>query len=176
MLITIIIAMSGVINKLPLGLFALFGDETGDRMEYYSINLDATSMTSTLFAIFRRLIWIIPLLLFDSRISGKPKGYYLFFNLYLIGTVFYILCNGTILQIIVSRALIYFNIMEMLIIPVVFTLLRPNYGKLIATFMLTAYVVLFTYKGFVGYGENTDYFLPYKGLFINTNYHRQYTR
>ena len=176
LLITIIIAMSGVINKLPLGLFALFGDETGDRMEYYFINLDATSMTSTLFAIFRRLIWIIPLLLFDSRISGKPKGYYLFFNLYLIGTVFYILCNGTILQIIVSRALIYFNIMEMLIIPVVFTLLRPNYGKLIATFMLTAYVVLFTYKGFVGYGENTDYFLPYKGLFINTNYHRQYTR
>ena len=31
-------------------------------------------------------------------------------------------------------------------------------------------------RGFTGYGEGTDYFLPYKGIFINTNYNRQYTK
>lgn len=174
--ITILIAASGIINKLPIGLFALLGDQAGDKMEYYSINGDETSIMSMLFATIRRFIWIIPLMVFDKRISDKPKGYDLFFNLYLIGTVFYIICNGTILQIIVSRALIYFNIMEMFLVPIVFTLLRPNYGKLIATFILVAYTTFFTFKGFAGYGEGTDYFLPYKGIFINTDYNRQYTR
>lgn len=176
LLATILIASSGIINKLPIGIFAVLGDQAGDKMEYYSINGDATSMASMILATIRRLIWIVPLLIFDNRIVDKPKGYYLFFNLYLIGTVFYILCNGTILQIIVSRALIYFNIMEMFMVPVVFSLLKPNYGKLIASFVLAAYVTLFTYKGFIGYGERTDYFLPYKGIFINTDYTRQYTR
>lgn len=174
--ITMLIAASGIINRLPIGLFALLGDQAGDKMEYYSINGDATSMASMLLATIRRLIWIVPLMVFEKRVEDKPQGYHLFFNLYLIGTVFYILCNGTILQIIVSRALIYFNIMEMFLVPVAFTLLRPNYGKLIATFLLVAYTIFFTFKGFAGYGEGTDYFLPYKGIFINTDYNRQYTR
>lgn len=175
--ITVLIAASGIINKFPIGIFAVLGEQAGDKMEYYSINGDATSnIVSMILATIRRLIWIVPLLIFDKQITEKPKGYYLFFNLYFIGTAFYILCNGTILQIIVSRALIYFNIMEMFIVPVAFSLLRPNYGKLIATFVLTAYTMLYTYKGFIGYGEGTDYFLPYKGIFINTDYNRQYTR
>lgn len=174
--VTILIAASGIINKLPIGIFAILGDQAGDKMEYYSINGDATSITSMILATIRRLIWIVPLLVFDKRITEKPKGYNLFFNLYFIGTTFYILCNGTILQIIVSRALIYFNIMEMFMVPVAFSLLKPNYGKLLATFMLIGYVMLYTYKGFIGYGVGTDYFLPYKGIFINTDYNRQYTR
>ncbi len=175
--ITVLIAASGIINKFPIGIFAVLGEQAGDKMEYYSINGDATSnIVSMILATIRRLIWIVPLLIFDKQITEKPKGYYLFFNLYFIGTAFYILCNGTILQIIVSRALIYFNIMEMFMVPVAFSLLRPNYGKLIATFVLTAYTMLYTYKGFIGYGEGTDYFLPYKGIFINTDYNRQYTR
>lgn len=174
--LTILIAISGIVNKLPLGIFALLGEQAGDKMEYYSVNGDATSMTSMILATIRRLIWIVPLLVYDRYITDKPRGYYLFFNLYLIGTVFYIICNGTILQIVVSRALIYFNIMEMFMVPVIFSLLKQNYGKLILAFILVAYTILYTYKGFKGYGEGTDYFLPYKGIFINTDYNRQYTR
>lgn len=176
LLITIIIAITGIINRLPLGIFAILDEQAGDKMEYYSINGDSTNMASMILAIIRRLIWIIPLIILDNKIVNKPNGYYLFFNLYLIGTAFYILFNGTILQIIVSRALVYFNIMEMFLVPILFSMLKPNYGKLLATFILVAYTVLFTYKGFVGYGEGTDYFLPYKGIFINTEYNRQYTK
>lgn len=173
--LTVLIAMSGIINKLPIGIFALLGEQTGSKMEYYSINGDATSMASMLFATIRRFIWIIPLMVFDNKID-KPKGYYLYFNLYLFGTIFYLLCNGTILQIVVSRALIYFNIMEMFLVPLVLSLLRPNYGKLIVMFALVGYIIFFVYKGFANYGKGTDYFLPYKGIFINTDYNRQYTR
>ena len=173
--LTIIIAASGVINKLPLGVFALLGENAGTKMEYYSLNGDATSMTSMILATIRRLIWIVPLLILDKKLD-KPQGYELIFNLYLIGTLFYMLCNGTILQIVVSRALIYFNIMEMFLVPILFKQLKPNYGKLAITFVLIGYVCLYTLKGFHGYGEGTDYFLPYKGIFINTDYHRQYTR
>ena len=173
--LTILIAASGIINKLPLGIFALLGENAGTKMEFYSLNGDATSITSMILATIRRLIWIVPLLILDKKLD-KPQGYELIFNLYLIGTLFYILCNGTILQIVVSRALIYFNIMEMFLVPILFKPLKPNYGKLAITFVLIGYVCLYTLKGFHGYGEGTDYFLPYKGIFINTDYHRQYTR
>lgn len=174
--LTLAIASSGIINRLPLGIFALLGDQAGDKMEYYSLNHDETSMISMLFATIRRLIWIVPLMVFDKKIPNKPQGYNLMFNLYFIGTVFYLLCNGTILQIVVSRALIYFNIMEIFLVPVFLTLLKPNYGKLLVMFLLTGYVTFYVYRGFASYGEGTDYFVPYKGIFINTDYNRQYTK
>ncbi len=173
--ISLLIAASGIINKLPIGIFAVLGEQAGDKMEFYSIHRDETGMMSMLLSTTRKLIWIVPLLVFDSRLVEKPKGFYLFFNLYFIGTIFYIICNGTVLQIIVSRALVYFNIMEMFIVPVVFKLLKPNYGKLIAAVVLIGYVILNILKGFNAYGEDTDYFLPYKGIFINTDYNRQNT-
>ena len=63
----------------------------------------------------------------------------------------------------------------MFIILYVLTIFKQNYGKLIIMIVLIAYCVVNIYKGFSNYGENTDYFTPYKGLFINTDYVRQNT-
>lgn len=175
LVVALLIAASGVVNKLPLGIFAIMGDQTSDKMDYYSTFHAETSVASMLMATVRRLIWIIPLMVFRKSIVNKPKSYDLMFNLYFIGTVFYTICSGTILQILTSRALIYFNIMEMFLVPMVLSLIKPNYGKLVVMFLLSCYVTFFVYKGFSNYGEGTDYFVPYKGIFINTDYVRQYT-
>ena len=55
------------------------------------------------------------------------------------------------------------------------TIFHQNYGKLLIMFVLIAYCFINIYKGFSNHGENTDYFTPYKGLFINTDYVRQNT-
>lgn len=176
LVLVVLIAASGIINRLPLGIFAILGEQAGDKMEYYSLNHDETSMASMLLATVRRLIWIVPLMLFDTKIQNKPKSYELMFNLYLIGTIFYILFNGTILQILVSRALIYYNVMEMFLVPMALTIIKASYEKLLIMFLLVGYVCFSIFRGFAAYGEGTDYFLPYKGIFINTDYNRQYTR
>jgi len=168
-----LIALSGIINRLPLEIFSIFGEQSSDKMEMYTNQTEVSaSLLNSILALCRKLIWIVPLMVFENRLN-KSNAYYLFFNLYFIGALFYILFNGTILQVFVARALIYFNLMEIFLVPYVLSLLKQNYGKLLVMFLIVAYVFFNVYKGFSGLGENNDYFVPYKGLFINTDYQRQ---
>ena len=172
--IAILISMSGIVNKVAplLSVFVSSEDDLKRMDTYMNFNYDV-SVVSTLFSLFRKLIWIALLMIFDKYVEHKSKLYYTFFNLYFLGSIFYVLFNGTMLQVFVSRALLYYNLMEIFIVPYVLTLFRPNYGKLAIMFTLTAYCWINISKGFLNYGEGTDYFEPYKGIFINTNYARQ---
>lgn len=133
----------------------------------YDVNL-----FSMFFSLVRKLIWIGILMLFGKKIENKPSAYYLFFNMYFIGSIIYILFNGTMLQVLVSRAMLYFNIAEIFLVPYVLLLFKQNYGKLAIMLLLSAYVMVNIQKGFANY-DDTDYFEPYKGLFINSDYVRR---
>ena len=172
--IAILISMSGIVNKVAplLSVFVSSEDDLKKMDTYMNFDYDV-SVVSTIFSLFRKLIWIALLMIFDKYVEHKSKLYYTFFNLYFLGSIFYVLFNGTMLQVFVSRALLYYNLMEIFIVPYVLTLFRPNYGKLVIMFTLTAYCWINISKGFLNYGEGTDYFEPYKGIFINTNYARQ---
>lgn len=169
-----LISMSGIISNLSTGIGLLFSDGTaGKKADFYLNNADNVSLLSSLLALFRKTIWIILLFVFDSKVDNRDRRYYTFLNLYVLGVLFYILFNATPLQIIVSRAILYFNIVEMFVIPYALTVFKANYGKLLIMFVLVAYCIVNIYKGFSNYGENNDYFTPYKGLFINQSYVRQ---
>lgn len=175
LLVAIIIAFSGIIDRLSSMMSILLADENDiNKFEFYTSKSYEVSIVSSILSLIKKLIWVGVLMLKDNNIENKPKSYYLFFNLYFIGCLFYLLFNGTVFQILVSRALLYFNIMELLIVPYVLLLIKPNYGKLIVMLILSLYVVINVQKSFANYGENTDYFEPYKGLFINVDYVRQY--
>ncbi len=53
----------------------------------------------------------------------------------------------------VGRALMYFNVGEMFIVPYVIYLFKPNYGKLATMIVLSLYVAINVDKGFSNYGE-----------------------
>ena len=171
----ITLSLSGIINELSPLMKVFIMDEKGkEKLDYY-VNLSYDfSIMSTVLSIVKKSIWIGVLMIFDKKIENKPKSYYLFFNLYFVCCFFYLLFHGTIFQMFVGRALLYFNIGEMFIVPYVLMLFKPNYGKLAAMIVLSLYVTINIHKGFSNYGEGTDYFEPYKGLFINTDYVRQY--
>jgi hypothetical protein len=174
LVVVILISLTGIVNELSLGAFVFLGEDVEKKMDFYTLNADDISLFSTALAFARKFMWIAVLMFFNKKIEDKPPYYYMFFNLYFIGSLIYILFNGTIFQIFVSRALLYYNLMEIFLIPYVLTLLKPNYGKLVVMFVLVAYCYINIEKGFSNYGPDTDYFEPYKGIFINTDYDRQY--
>lgn len=173
MSIALLVAFSGIVSKVTSGLMIVSDSVSADKANAYINSADKISIISTILSLTRKLIWIILLIAFDSRIQNKPKYYYTFFNLYFSGLILYVICNGTPLQIIVSRGLLYFNILEIFMVPYVLMLFKNNYGKILIMVILIIYCFINVYKGFSNYGEGNDYFVPYKGLLINQSYERQ---
>ncbi len=177
LLICFMISLSGIMNALGLALSLYIGsdDSTGKKLDAYLNDDNQFSLLSTVFSYIKKLIWLSLILIFEPLIEKKDKTYYLLRNIYTLSIMAYIIFNGTALQIITSRGLLYYNITEIFMIPYVLTIFKQNYGKILIMFVLIAYCFVNIYKGFSNYGENTDYFIPYKGLFINTDYVRQNT-
>lgn len=173
----LIISASGVLNALSLAISLYIGsdDTTGKKLDAYLNDNERLSIISTTLSLVKKLFWLSVILIFEPLIDNKTRTYYILRNIYAVSIMIYILFNGSALQIVVSRGLLYYNVTEMFMIPYVLTIFRQNYGKLLIMFVLVAYCFINIYKGFSNYGENTDYFTPYKGLFINTDYVRQNT-
>ena len=175
----ILIALLDVPNRLIHITTALSGLDEGtiQKLDIYTHGGDnqTVSFLSTILSLIKKLIWCGLLLVFDNKVDNKDNNYYTLFNLYILGCVLYIIFNGTIFQIFVSRALLYFNIIEMFIIPYALTIFKQNYGKLILMIILSLYCFINIKKGFNNYATRgmKDLFEPYKGIFINTDYQRQ---
>lgn len=175
--IAFLISLSGILNSFSFAASLLIGsdDQTGKKLDFYVNETKDLSIISTMLSLVKKMIWLLLILIFEPLIDNKDKKYYILRNIYAFSIVAYILFNGTALQIIVSRGLLYYNLAEIFMIPYVLTIFKQNYGKLTIMFVLMAYCFINVYKGFSNYGEGTDYFIPYKGLFINTDYVRQNT-
>lgn len=175
--IAIVISYSGIINKLsPLALILIQNEQINYKLDFYNnISVYNVSLIVSLISLMRKLFWFAILFFMDQKIKNKDNFYYLSYNLYFIGILFYILVNGTVWQQFVSRGMLYFSMMEIFIIPYVLALIKPNIGKLCVMLLLPIYCWLNIAKGFSNYGSDTDFFQPYKGLFINTDYVRQNT-
>lgn len=175
--ICFLISLSGFLNNISLAASMLLGsDEQADKKLDFYMNEDRdVSMISTILSLGKKLIWLSLILFFEPLIDNKDQKYYILRNIYALSIMMYILFNGTALQIIVSRGLLYYNLAEMFMIPYVLTIFYQNYGKMLIMCVLVAYCFVNIFKGFSNYGENSDYFTPYKGLFINTDYVRQNT-
>lgn len=175
--VALVLNYSGLMDMLsPLVMLFVKDDVMSEKMEIYNELLDYNvTPLVTFISLCRKFIWLGVLLVFEHLVEKKDKFYYLCFNLYFIGIVMYVLLNGTAWQMFVARLSLYFNVAEIYLVVYVLSLFKPNYGKLIIMFLLTAYCWINIKKGFSNYGEKTDYFEPYKGLFINTDYARHNT-
>ena len=173
LVLAVVVSLSGIVNDVAPYMAMFIKDDTiAYKFDFYTVNAVGYSFMSSVVSLFRRMIWIIILMIFDGRIKNKPKYYYLFFNMYFFSTIMYVVFNGTVLQLFVSRGLLYFNIAEIMIIPYIIYLFTQNWGKMLVMAAIVGYVYISVFKGFSNYGEGNDVFLPYKGLFINTDYER----
>jgi len=170
--VAIIISILGIINKFPLEIFFLVGDNIGDKAEFYGNNkLVDVSIISALLGILKRIMWIALALFFDDRIKFK-NNYYFFFNLYVVGTVLYILFNNTVLQVVVSRGIIYYNLAEIIILPYLITIFKDNLSRKIIFLLIAIYSFFVIEKGMNFYKMDLGYdiYRPYNSVLIDPNY------
>jgi len=87
-----------------------------------------------------------------------------------VGLIIYLIFNGSMLQILVSRASIYFNMFEIILIPYVIVNFRRRLSLRLLYIVVYFYGILTMTKGINQYdmpGGNP--FIPYKTIYMNQN-------
>ena len=134
----LIIAFSGVMNLVPDSVFSAFGDRISSRGETY-MNIDQKFISSaftTVLGLFKRMVWIVLLLLFKKQLSVY-RSFNLFFNMLFVGTLIYTVCSGTVFQFVVGRGTIYFTIFQAVLIPMIICAIgKWNYRLLLWVFVI----------------------------------------
>jgi len=171
----VVLGLFGVVKLITdFGLNMLAGHVAYLLDFYSSKDTESAKGIGLLLAYVRRLLWILPLLYKMSRgESEMPRHIVIAFNLYFFGSLIYILFNGTILQIFVSRALLYFNVFECLLIPYIIFNFGSNWIRFVIYNIVFFYGIANMYKGIKAYdiGEQNP-FLPYKSVYYNQSISR----
>jgi hypothetical protein len=160
-------------TELPLQLFSLFGrfNELSDFKTEVYLNsaLDELSKSQlSLAGLTKRILFLILFLYNRDKILRNYKHYNYFLNGYILGIAFYFLFSRSLL-VMISRGSFYFNIMEPILLSYQLTLLKqPNKKFVLAACMCILAVILF----FQSIAAYPDLFIPYKGIWINTSFHR----
>lgn len=167
-ILALIVAMSGVVNLLPLDFFNNFGSHIADRGETY-MNMDQSYVSTTMntfLGIAKRGIWIVLLLIVRDRFNDNIY-YNLFFNILFAGFIMYMLFSGTVLQFVVGRGLLYFSLFETIMIPFVLKAFDRSYQFLIFIFIICLcwYTI---YSGLAYYDK--EVFYPYTSVFSQSLY------
>lgn len=164
-----IISISGIINLIPFELLFVFDDRMAFKMNAYtSVGVVNVSLINTIIAMSSRVIWLIVLLIFRDKYNEDSEWkckFNLSFNLYFVSIVFYMIFNGSILHIVVSRGLMYYGIFAIIAIPYVFTCFKGNINKLIAFSMIVLYAwIMFTKNMSAHISTVGDIFNPYTNV------------
>ncbi|MDP4207565.1 MAG: EpsG family protein [Bacteroidota bacterium] len=172
-IIAFVISFSNIINTLKFSNILMAG-MVSTKSAFY-IGVGKTTLLGSLLGTFNRLIWPIFVLLHMEKVKNKDAKFYLFLNISLISAILYIIFNGTSYQIIIARGLLYFNIFQIFLIPYIIYLFKNGLGRLSIFAILCIFYLSMTIKGIRSYqieGKD-DIFIPYKGIFINTEFERR---
>lgn len=171
-----ILILSFVIGKtsLPFSLFNFVGGNiigmaSSKALHYIEIAEDDLLNNSlSVLGLIKRLLFIGLFSYNYKFLSSKLRYYKLIFNGYLVGLVIYFLFSSSLL-ILVNRGSLYFATMEVFLLASQFLVLKNKYNKVIFLIILFIIVLFLFFQSIAGYA---DLFIPYKGIFINTDIER----
>ncbi|WP_294588373.1 EpsG family protein [uncultured Bacteroides sp.] len=171
LLISIVVSISGIIDRIPLSFFLIFGETSFEKISEYTANTEKGSILFTILALAKRLIWLFFLFIYRRKYSIDSTFSY-FFNIYFLATVLYVALNNSMLQIIVGRGLIYFYIAEIFLIPYILLLFKKNLTFYIIMGVIGLYCYINVEKGFNYYKEalGVDIFRPYNSVLMDDTY------
>ena len=166
----LLIMASGIVKLVPAELFYGLGANMEDKADAY-IMKDTTDLSTAtiLVGIVKRSVWIVfALIYYDS--FKKERDFPLFFNIYVISMFFFLALANTPLQVIISRGLLSFNIMEVFIIPYIVLVFKDNSTRKIFLLLLFIYGIFLIDKSINNYAEtlNQDIFNPYRCVLFTT--------
>ena len=174
--IGIIITLSIIIGKLKLVLlpFNIFGEQLGGSAALKAIsyiekteNLDTLNKLS-IFGLVKRFLLLILFLVNRDKIIRYSNKYNIIFNGYILGIAFYFLFADSLL-IMINRGSLYFNVCEPFLLSYQLIFIRSKIIKFLILFLFIIMSIVFFFQSISPY---PDLFLPYKGLFMNSDYSR----
>lgn len=164
-LMAIIIGQSGIIESI-FGFVGSASESGQGKVDEYTDASGAGTVLSVV-GIARRAIMVILLLYFANSLRNKHKYFDLCLNAYLYTVAgFFLFVSVPILA---GRGMLYFNIVEPILLIYLIGLLSSYKLSLIGYSGLFILIILYFFQAINLYPE---LFIPYKGVFINTNYFR----
>lgn len=172
-----IILISSIIigySSLPIYIFSYIGNLIGgvslSKSDFYINNAEDSLSNNALglFGAVKRLILLFIFYINLSRINKISKYYNLIFNGFFIGILIYFLFSNSLI-IIVNRGSLYFSFLECILISYNFLLFR-NIKLRVLFFLIYIFYSITIYWQSVS--SHFDLFVPYKGIFYNTEYNR----
>lgn len=176
-ILILILAGSIIIGKsqLPLILIPYIGDlmegnNSAAKVLFYLETNEKVALESKLsiFGLLKRLIFLSIFYYNLKKIRGKLPYYNMMLNGYIIAIAFYFLFADSLL-IMLSRGSLYFNAMELLLLSSQICLYKRKENRVLISFVLLLLSFLLFFQSISPYPE---LFLPYKGIFINSDYFR----
>ena len=171
-----ILIVSFIIGKtgLPFLIFAFLGDNIGGmgsaKVLYYTERYQEDSELYRLgvMGLIKRLLFI-GLFIYNYKYLASRLSYYkLIFNGYFVGLIIYFLFSSSIL-VLVNRGSLYFSTMEVLLLASQFIMIKNKHYKVNLLLLLFIVTIFLLFQSIAAYD---DLFIPYKGIFINEEFHR----
>ena len=164
--VVLIIGLSGVLKKISLlNFISLYTADSGTITKMLTDDANSYSYLGTI----KRIVYLF---LFYKLCAQKVTDINIlfFFNIYLLGVIIFLLFNGSNFQIFVSRGALYYNISEIILIPMLFKYYFKS-KQIIAIGWLALFILLVclmnrdlsSYIPLAGY----DVFRPYKSILFD---------
>lgn len=175
-LFIIILGSAFIIGKtqLPFLLFSHIGDLFGGMISFktqaytdYAKTAIAEANLSTI-GLIKRVVFLLLFYYNRRQLREKFIYYNVILNGYFVGIVIYFLFANSLL-IMVNRGSLYFTIMEPLLLALQLSILKGINARIIGITILFIFSIIFFFQSISGY---SDLFIPYKGVFINTDFKR----
>jgi hypothetical protein len=170
-----IVAFSGIINRLTNTFFGIFLGRTGARLLlYYSrrSGIEDVNLINTILSLIKRVgLIILTLAIFKPSERNTPALIF-FLNLYVIAALLYIMFNNTYLQQIVARGLMYYSIAEIFLVPFILLKFKKGGLRFVILLLFASYGWIQIQKGFNYYKGDTgaDIFRPYNSALFDKEY------
>lgn len=161
-------------TSLPFTIFSFVGENIGgmgaSKALYYTdiVQEELSNKNLSILGFVKRMLFV-GLFIYNYRaLTARVSYYKLIFNGYFVGLIIYFLFSSSIL-VLVNRGSLYFTVMEVLLLSSQFLLLKNKHLQVNGLLLLVIVTILLFFQSIGGYD---DLFLPYKGIFINADYHR----
>ncbi len=159
-------------TSLPYDAFKVlssFGG-VGDKVMFYLEGgiENAKEYSVSTIGLIKRIVFVIIFIYARKILTLKMPYYNLILNTYILGILLYFLFSSS-LTILVSRGSLYFNMFEPILIVSQFLLFKSHNDKIIVMLLIFFLSILYFFQSIAQY---PDLFIPYKGLFINSEYTR----
>ena len=162
--------LNPVIAGLLKPLISALPAQTAYKLSIYLESKDSNSTLSIVVGTLKRAFIFLPLYFNKEKLKERYPNIEIMLNIYFLSLLIYVLFNNSV-QVFVNRGNLYFGtLFEIFLIPCFLLLVRKNFSQII---IYSLFVIFATLTFMKSISVFYDSFVPYKGIFINTEFVRK---